>query len=68
MDLPQDCTLMTEGSCTLWLVDSQGQKSTMARGHIQWLLQETKDNCKLQQTREELEKTEKQHLEGSEEA
>ena len=35
MDLQQDCMLMTEGSYTVSLVDSQGQKSTMARGHIQ---------------------------------
>ena len=68
MGLPQECKLMTEGSCILSSVGSQGQKITMARGRTQWLLQETKDNYKLQQTREELEKTEKQHLEGREEA
>ena len=48
MDLPQDCKLMTEGSCILSLVCSQGQKISMARERIQWMLQETKGNCKLQ--------------------
>lgn len=48
MNLPQDSKLMTEASCILSLVCSLGQKITMARGRIQWMLQEAKDNCKLQ--------------------